>query len=455
MGKLRQALLWLSAKHDQKQSEDSARTLAAVGAKLVRSKDIAKNLKGFVSTANQHHDEVSSWIEPSEISSATAAPFDACDIRHWIEIAKIAGVPFVEAREILKLTEEEMSFLSGRVEMPDTATMTAFATGVCENLDLISRELAGVVDLFIEQNVDEDAVSEKLYAAMDNVPEGWMVRSVRIGGSELKVLAGAGVVGDKTPEIRFSNDLEVGPGWVRNGNRRRVNVSDMRTVKAAATGPEGAIAFVARPWVKANRYFVTDDPHRDQTPFQGKGVWPSEWRAFVENGKVVGVSCYYGWIGEANQENASVALEVRDLAQRMVNVAMERKLWPRHVDLELIRNSKNPQLIGSEAFQEGLRIFGRETVSCTLDFIESENGLMLLEGGPGATPVGGGHPCSFAGCGGQPTMGSRPQTEGVAFRNMPHVILGDPSTWKDGDRTGCILSWDEVHELAVSSSPTP
>lgn len=451
MGKLRQALLWLSAKSDEKLANDSSRKLTAVAAKLFRMPNIVENLKGFAEVAKFHETETASWVSPAALSEREGVPFDACDIRHWIEIAKMADVPFVDAREILALTESEMSALSGKVKLPEGRALTALAHGLQENADVVSKELESVVNLFVSESVNEDEAFERLYDAMDGVPEGWMVRFARTGGSELKVLAGAGVVADRTPEIRFSNDLEVGPGWVRNGNRRRVNVSDMRTVTAAAEGPGGDMTFIARPWVKAARYFVTNDPHRQNTPFQGKGVWPAEWRAFVEDGVVVGVSYYYGWTGEANQENAAIALEVREAAQRMVDVAMERQLWPRYMDVEHARRARNPRLAENEQFQEGMRIFGRETVSCTLDFIETAKGLMLLEGGPGASPMGGGHPCSFAGCGGKPTLGNCAQTNGVAFRNMPHVIVGDPKTWEDGDRTGCILTWDEVHELAMST----
>src|SRR3546814_4263768 len=67
---------------------------------------------------------------------------------------------------------------------------------------------------------------------MDEVPEGWMVRSNRCGSSELKALAGFGAIGHQVPEVRFGSNLEIGPGWVRVGNRRRVHVSDARTVQA-------------------------------------------------------------------------------------------------------------------------------------------------------------------------------------------------------------------------------
>src|SRR5690606_5906914 len=127
----------------------------------------------------------------------------------------------------------------------------------------------------------------------------------------------------------FGANLEIGPGWVRNGNRRRVNVSDKRTIKAAAEGP-GFLIFLARPWVESSRYIEAPDPHREGSPFAGKGIWPAEWRAFVENGEVVGVASYYGWADQATPETARTALEVRALAQKIVDEARSQKAWPRY-----------------------------------------------------------------------------------------------------------------------------
>src|SRR3546814_10385739 len=87
---------------------------------------------------------------------------------------------------------------------------------------------------------------------------------------------------------------------LRVGNRRRVHVSDARTVQAAAQGP-GFLCFLARPWQECSRYIVGEDPHRHGSPFAGKGVWPAEWRAIVEAGVVVGVASYYGWCDEATR----------------------------------------------------------------------------------------------------------------------------------------------------------
>src|SRR3546814_5033670 len=121
---------------------------------------------------------------------------------------------------------------------------------------------------------------------------------------------------------------------LRVGNRRRVHVSDARTVQAAAQGP-GFLCFLARPWQECSRYIVGEDPHRHGSPFAGKGVWPAEWRAIVEAGVVVGVASYYGWCDEATPETARTALEVRALAQRIVDEDRATQARPPYADIKL------------------------------------------------------------------------------------------------------------------------
>lgn len=446
--RLRQALVMLAAAGDRKVSHDLARRAAVIGAKLLRDPGaMRERLEEFEAMARLHAEETSSWVEPEKVGGG--GPFDACDLRCWLELARVAGVSAVPAREILTLEEHEMAALSGKVGIPDTAParFVRSRAGPLENL-IGGGEVPEVPE------ADMEELEERLFAAMDDVPEGWMVRYARCGSSELKALAGAGAAGPQAPEVRFGPDLEVGPGWVRKGNRRRVHVSDARTVRAAAEGPGGRAVFLARPWVEAARFLVGEDPHRHGTAFAGKGAWPAEWRAFVENGRVRGVSFYYGWCGQATPEDARVAMEVRGLAQRIADAATAARAWPRYMDLEFVRHSGNEEMLSDPRIAEALESLGREAVSCTLDFIETPGGLMLLEGGPANTPFGGGHPCAFAGCGGPPRFGNRTLTDGVAFRSMPHVLLGDPSTWTDGDREGCILTWEEAEALAIAS-PAP
>jgi len=448
---LRKALVALNAAAEKKSEETLVRKAAVIAAKFLRNRPgMEANWKGFLKTAEQHERETSSWISAESLRNGDGGPFDACDLRHWLALSEMAGVPFVPAREILALDEAEMSLLSGSVEVKDTA--------VTRNIRKHNRdfaELVGGAASGPEADIDAERLVERLHSAMDDIPEGWMVRFVRCGSSELKTLAGAGAAGPEAPEVRFGPDLEIGPGWVRTGNRRRVHVSDRRTVEAAAQGLGGPAVFVARPWVEAARYAVGDDPHRHGTVFAGKGMWPAEWRAFVEGGEVVGVSSYYAWCGSPTPENAKIALEVRALAQKIADKAAELKAWPRYMDIEFVREADNPTIRNNVQIQEVLQILGRETVSCTLDFIETAEGLMLLEGGPPNTPFGGGHPCGFAGCGGLPKFGNKTQTHGVAFRLMPHVLLGDPSTWDDGDRSDCILSWEEVADLSLREENIP
>lgn len=142
----------------------------------------------------------------------------------------------------------------------------------------------------------------------------------------------------------------------------------------------------------------------------------------------------------------------REQAQAVVDTATRLRAWPRSMDIEFIRAGKAME---EPKIARMLETFGRDTVSCTLDFIETGEGLMLLEGGPACSPFGGGHPCAFAGCGGQPRHGNMIDVHGVAFKLMDHFLMGDPRTWTDGDRTDRVLSWDDVQELAsrVESQP--
>ena len=77
--------------------------------------------------------------------------------------------------------------------------------------------------------------------------------------------------------------------------------------------------------------------------------------------------------------------------------------------------------------------------------------MTLLEGGPPHTPIGGAHPCAFAGAG----NGGAGKTEGEAFKIMDHVVMADPQTWRDGKREGAILTWEEARKLAQEGAQAP
>ena len=368
------------------------------------------------------------------------------------KISAVDGQTLKRNDEILRLDEDEMDLASGMLEVPDDALLRR-ARRALESLPRSEGPPPPPPDAPSEREWRRALLEERLLAAMDGVPEGWMVRSARTGGAEVKAFAGVGAAGPTAPAARFGPELEVGPGWVRSGNRRRVNASDGRTCKAAAQGPEdGACTFLARPWAESARWFMGEDPHRHGREFAGKGVWPAEWRAFVEAGRVVGVSAYYAWATGAGPEDARMAVEVRGRAQAIVDEAVATRAWPRMMELEFARSRPDGGAGLGPKVAADLALFGREAVGCTLDFVEVEGrGPVFLEGGPAHTILGGGAPVAFTGCGGPLALGrNRARVEGVAFRLMDHVCLTDPKTWADGDRSGRIVSWEEAEAMAAA-----
>jgi len=464
LDRFRKVILGLNVEGNERSVTKETRSLVAKGISLLR--EPAKAVERLRSLANiqaLHEIETGTWVAPETLAQGLGGPFDSVDLRHWLALAKRAGVPCVNARPILQLSEAEMSALSGIVKLPESAGLNKMRENsrmlekIAKELDAENIKTAEDDDLSgSDEPIDMEKLVEKLYAAMDNVPEGWMVRSNRSGASSLKTLAGTGIAGHVAPEVRFGSNLEIGPGWIRTGNRRRIDVNDLRIMKSAAEGPaDGSVTFVARPWVEADRYFIGEDPHRHGSIFAGKGEWPAEWRVFVENNEVVGVSAYYGWCGEITAENARKALEAADLAQKIVDEALRQKAWPRFMDIEFARNNDHPDIKNNPLVQANLEKFGREKIACTLDFIETSNGMMLLEGGPAASPFGGGHVCAFAGTGGPPRlMRHVAEINGIAFKTMPHINLADMKTWVDGVRDDSILTFDEVGAflLAVEAS---
>lgn len=436
---LRKLFLAINAKAGTAALGRDVRRLTALA---VRAKaDLPARLAGMQEIADFIAAETATWIPDDAVASGRGGPFDTCDLRHWLALAERAGVAAVPARVVLALSEDEMALASGELRLPERAR--ARIAGALGRY-LPPDELAAAAEAAetLGNPPDRDAVEEKLAAALDGVPEGWMVRHARGGPSSLKTLAGIGAAGPVSPEVRFGSDLEIGPGWVRRGNRRAIDASDGRIVQVYARGPVGPSVFLARPWAPASRWMVDEDPHRRHSRYAGKGLWPAEWSAFVENGRVTGVGFYYAWAGEVSQASAAAALAVRDLAQRVVDEACRMGAFPLYLDTEIARrNDRMRPALDAR--------FPRTAVACTLDFIETDAGPLLLEGGPPFNPhLGGGHPTAFA--------GAPDPFEGVAFRCMPGVDVADPKSWRGPHETaGSILSWDEVEALAAEPLPTP
>jgi len=422
----------------------TTRRLALSTAALFRgpARKARETVEAIAKTEALHDAELASWLEPEDVGAGKAGPFDACDLRIWLLLARRAGVPAVPAREILSLSEDELSAISQKIQIPDF-----IAKAISRDAQRAFPDASARAE---EPEIDVAAVIDRTFDAMDEVPADHIVRSHISGPSTLKALAGSGVLESGADSMVLDHNLEVGPGWVRHGNRRRVDATDSRFVDTFARGHKPRIHYLARPWVEASRHGVAEDPHRHGTPFAGKGRWPMEWRVFVENGQVTGVACYYGWVGEATPENARNALEATRLAQKIVDAAKAQGLASRWMDLELARAQTAGQDVNNPALKDALARFGADGIHCTLDFIETDNGVVLLEGGPAHTPIGGGHPCAFAGHNVDRSKGLGADCRGVALKLMDHVCLGDPKTWDHGVTDSRILTWEEARALAAS-----
>lgn len=467
--KVRQMLVAVSQMGAQSEQDSSIRKLVLTATKLARSPGKFKQaMNSMAETERAQIEEASTWLASNDIAEGKAGKFDACDLRNWLEIAKIAGVNAIPAREIVSFTAQEYEELLGKYKLDGDnprikRSFNAIQKAVASEYSEEEIAAAKTKDASLSLDKKEEII-ERLYSAMDDIPEGWMVRASICGGNNLKALAGCGVTETFIPEVRFGPDLEVGPGWVRQGNRRRIDIQDKRVMDLYIRNDTVPIAFLARPWVVSSRWMEGHDPHRQGSPIDtaivGKGSWPAEWRAFVRAGRVTGVSAYYSWAGEIDKVSAQNAIGVRELAQKLVDAAIKQGLTARSMDDVLMRHN-SPQ---HKAALEQLGFMDGD-FDATIDFIETENGLQMLEAGPGCGPFGSGHPCGFAGDYQTEQFdyteadGTKVPTqtlkwmpcEGVAFRNMENILIGDPKSWgkaSDSQRSNAILNWDEALEIA-------
>lgn len=407
--------------------------------------------------------ELATWIDPGETSSEEAAAekgqrrFDVCDLRIWLELAEAAGIDAIPAKTVASLTEDELGALLGEVAIPETArnrVAEGLAKGASTNLSGQEMAVMGRLLSSMESKPQKEsdihpgaAAFAKIEGALDEIPSSWMVRTHLAGSGNLKALVGCGLMQKADDTAKVRPDFEIGGGWVRAGNRRMIDFSDPRFLQTAIGGHKPEVHYLARPWAQPGRFHEGEDLHRAGTPIAGNGLWPAEWRVFVRAGQVTGVANYYGWTGEgATAESAWNAIEAAAAAQAIVDTAEDRGLVGIFMPQVFIREVGKDR----ETIETLDRDWPLDRMHCTLDFLETEDGLQFLEAGPGHQPGGGGHPCAFAGQGVEENPGrSVAACDGVAYRTMPHVHLGEPSTWVHGDTEGCIETWQEAADRAV------
>ena len=404
--------------------------------------------------------ELARWSDPEDLPtgpSVALTRFDVCDLRIWLELAEAAGIDAVPARTIASLSEDELGVLVGSMEIPVSVRdriLQGLSDGAKDGLDegtfrdiaRLSADLVSVTDQTREGRLIGIQAHARIESALDDIPSNWMVRTHLAGSVNLKALVGCGLMerGDETAQVR--PEMEIGAGWIRTGNRRMIDISDPRFLETAIGGHKPDVHYLARPWVRAGRFHEGEDLHRANTPLAGPGRWPAEWRVFVRAGRVTGVANYYGWTGDgATAENAWNAIEAAAAAQVIVDMAEDRGLAGAFMPQVFIRNSGKDR----EIIERLDRDWPEHRMHCTLDFMETDDGLKFLEGGPAHQPGGGGHPCAFAGQNiDDPSGRAGADCRGVAYKAMPHVHLGEPETWVNGDAAGCIESWSAAARRA-------
>lgn len=210
--------------------------------KLGRSpKKFADRLVRMADILSEEEEMVSAWREPEEIH--LGGDFDVCDLRVWLEIAKHAGVPFIEAKPLISLSDNQLESILPRIRLPDAVqrklgiALEGARAGLSDG-----RELPSIGDQ------DGDTVWHKpipaeaaasFRSAMEEVlfeiPSSWMVRTHLAGSSLLKSLVGTGLMEKGDDVARVAEGLSLGAGWFQSGNHRLIDFADARHRRIAGT----------------------------------------------------------------------------------------------------------------------------------------------------------------------------------------------------------------------------
>jgi hypothetical protein len=380
--------------------------------------------RSFMKRMGKIQSKFDNYLDREMVAAGKPGEFDARSLGCWLEIARHAGVAAVPAIPILEMHEVliELAINPDAAEQPATKPgvmwrmMDAFAGGQLErNFGRLSR-----IPLEEKRKMLRYAM-HLLYEAGDKIPAGHMVRHDQMGPNTLKAWACVGWEpwnGDDGVEFprEDGSKLVLGPGWVSTGNRRAVDVLDSRTTMAIGQAMTDFHTFWARPWMKpARRYQGLDITRPESWPEeQRRGTWPAEWRVFVRGGKAVACASYYPWAeisgDETDQKMAKLAMEK---AQAMADACQRLGIQPGEPKLDEAR----------EILSEAREMLPPGTCNATLDFIETEEGLLFLEGAMAAGPGGyGAHPCAFAG---------HRWAEGIKFQLDPGINIAAPKTWPE------------------------
>ncbi len=410
--------------------------------------------------ADQHSEVTKQWLSPEEIEVGRSGDFDALNVRCWIPIAQWAGVDFVPAIPIFNITTEDY----GLIHSLDEADIDSALRNSTKAIEYIISKTG---EHFYNTGKMSDSLEDisnrkkdiwnRAAEALESLPASHMVRHDRTASTVVKSIAGAGVAGPDVPYAIDPHDMKIGAGWIQRGNRQCIDLLDDRILDVIATGPDlDTQTFVSRPWIAASRFTpLIDDPNRRRTAVQGPGSWPCEWRAFVLNGVVTGVSAYYSFATQAKPLDAMIGIFVRQTAQRMVDSAIAHNLRPAYYITDTLPDAIERSGQSNE-WRAYLDMVPPGGFNCCLDFIEGLKddapSIMFLESGPPVTWLGapeGAHPIGFSLTLEEPlVVGSFPKPFGLCLHTPDDMPINGVKAAAKLSPEPYILSWDAADDLA-------
>lgn len=258
--------------------------------------------------------------------------FNTLSLGNWLTLAEAASVPFVPAHHMGSMTGADMMAIEEAVQ--DETPLHN------EALDTIMASLRAQEGHFMVRcdAVSADAVK---FAMGRAIPEG-------------------------ADRMAMAAERD-GFGYLTIEGQRYLMLDDVRLSEGVSDWPEDTCPFWARPIVPA------------RTIAGPEGSFQAEWRIFVREGQVVAASTYYPQAPRRVDAEDSRSLDLSlQYAKRIVDLMVEKRLVPDH---PIYRHHKN---------------FDPATIACSIDFIEREDGeVLLLEGGPATLEKFGAHPCAF------------------------------------------------------------
>jgi len=291
-------------------------------------------------------DEAERYLTPGEIEREVPGSFNARSLECWLEIAAHANVDAIPARLV--------------AEVPFPA---------------LRRLIAG------SKERDDIKILELLADGLENIRHNEVIRHDLVGTPSLKQSAVLG-----RPYVTKTR----GPGWSVWNNRKIPEFFDKRVVGTMLRSCKTDQRFLARPFVVSRRRpgpgIVLGTGPSAEHP------WPCEWRVFVINGSIAGISNYYvqAPAGREAADEAAIA-KVRAATKEMLRVCRWRNYLPAEpVVTRLLK--RNPVIHG---------MMPPDGIHATLDFLETADGrILFLDGNVPFLPRPikyGAHPCGFEG----------------------------------------------------------